>query len=204
MAVKAKSSRLFENNFLEAMTHVHPIIPLVFWSPLIAYLLWSTYGVVSIAGYAAWFVVGVLSWTFAEYIVHRYVFHYQPTGKISSYIVYLFHGIHHDEPDDWTRLVMPILPAILISGSFFLLFIALVGFTHAKLWYAFFMVGYLGYDYIHYATHHFACKDRFLKMVKRHHMLHHHLMHRGNFGVSSPLWDHVFRTYYDRVKKESL
>jgi hypothetical protein len=38
------------------------------------------------------------------------------------------------------------------------------------------------------------------KLVKRHHMLHHHMDHDGGFGVSSPIWDVVFGTM-PKVKK---
>ena len=40
-----QSIRLFENNFLESLTHVHPIIPLVLWSPIASYLLWRSIAV---------------------------------------------------------------------------------------------------------------------------------------------------------------
>ena len=36
------SIRLFRNDFLEALTHVHPIVPLLFWSPVVAWLLWRS------------------------------------------------------------------------------------------------------------------------------------------------------------------
>lgn len=201
MATQAKSSRLFENKYLEAATHVHPITPLVLWTPVIAYLLWTSSAYLNFSHYVFWFVVGILTWTLSEYFVHKLAFHYEAKSRFGKYLVFLFHGIHHDEPDDATRLVMPPVPAIVLSGGFYLVFAFLVGHELARPWYAFFMVGYLCYDYIHYATHHFACKGRVMKMIKRHHMLHHHLVKDGNFGVSSPFWDIVFGTYRDRVKK---
>ena len=51
------------------------------------------------------------------------------------------------------------------------------------------------YDMTHYATHHFPMRWGFLKDVKRHHMVHHYKTPDQLFGVSSPLWDHVFGTY---------
>ena len=36
------SIRLFRNDFLEALTHVHPIVPLLFWSPVVGWLLWRS------------------------------------------------------------------------------------------------------------------------------------------------------------------
>ena len=35
-----QSIRLFENDFLERLSHVHPIVPLVLWAPVATWLLW--------------------------------------------------------------------------------------------------------------------------------------------------------------------
>jgi len=59
---------------------------------------------------------------------------------------------------------------------------------------AFFLIGYLCYDYIHYATHHFRMDSPVAAYLKRYHMLHHYTKEESRFGVSSPLWDFVFRT----------
>jgi hypothetical protein len=39
------SVRLFQNDLLEALTHVHPIVPLLFWGPVVAFLLWRSVAV---------------------------------------------------------------------------------------------------------------------------------------------------------------
>ena len=57
-----------------------------------------------------------------------------------------------------------------------------------------FVVGYLFYDGTHYYVHHFVPTTRWGKFLRRHHMTHHFADHDGGFGVSSPLWDVVFRT----------
>jgi sterol desaturase/sphingolipid hydroxylase (fatty acid hydroxylase superfamily) len=57
-----------------------------------------------------------------------------------------------------------------------------------------FMLGYLAYDLIHYATHHFTMRSGAAKYLKRYHMQHHHKTPEQRFGVSSPLWDAVFGT----------
>lgn len=201
---KAQSSRLFENKYLEAGTHVHPITPLLLWTPIIACVLWESSKNLSLLEHLPWVFAGLLVWTLSEYLVHRIAFHYEAKGRVGKYLVFLFHGIHHDEPDDATRLVMPPIPALLFAGLFYLLFSAVVGPVYAKPLFAFFMIGYLCYDYIHYAIHHFACRSKVMKFIKRHHMLHHHLVHEGNFGVSSPLWDYVFRTFQDKASREQV
>jgi sterol desaturase/sphingolipid hydroxylase (fatty acid hydroxylase superfamily) len=60
--------------------------------------------------------------------------------------------------------------------------------------YAGMTLGYLAYDGTHYAVHHFKQRTRLGRYVRRHHMMHHHADNSGGFGVSSPLWDVIFRT----------
>lgn len=193
MARVVKSSRLFKNNFLESLTHVHPLTPLVFWTPVIAYLLYrSSVSPLAFVGLA---LSGFLTWTLSEYIMHRVVFHYEAKSKFGKFIIFLFHGIHHDEPDDATRLVMPPFPAIVIASVFFQVFYFFLGFEKTLPFFAFFMIGYLCYDYIHYGVHHFPCKNRVMKYLKRYHMLHHHQGTNTRYGVSSPLWDLILGTY---------
>ena len=82
---KEQSIRLFRNDFLEALTHVHPIVPLLFWGPVAGYLLWRSVGIhgLPVAQVLGVGVVGVLVWTLAEYCLHRFVFRY-PAGRSAS------------------------------------------------------------------------------------------------------------------------
>jgi sterol desaturase/sphingolipid hydroxylase (fatty acid hydroxylase superfamily) len=57
-----------------------------------------------------------------------------------------------------------------------------------------FIVGYLIYDMMHYATHHFPMRSGYLKYIKRYHMAHHFKAPDALYGVSSPVWDRVFHT----------
>ena len=57
-----------------------------------------------------------------------------------------------------------------------------------------FIAGYLAYDYTHYHVHHHTPKTRLGKRLREQHMRHHFQDHRYGFGVSTPLWDAVFRT----------
>lgn len=193
---KYESIRIFKNPILEATTHVHPIIPLLLWGPFVIYLIYLSYTNYnySHAKLAACAVSGIIIWTLTEYILHRFVFHLKPIGPLSERFVFLFHGLHHDDPNDPTRLVMPPVPAILIMAliwGFFALFIPenfMTGFM------AFFIVGYLCYDYIHYATHHFKMTGKVGRYLKKFHLQHHFRHEKAKYGVSSPLWDYIFRT----------
>jgi sterol desaturase/sphingolipid hydroxylase (fatty acid hydroxylase superfamily) len=105
------------------------------------------------------------------------------------------HGYHHVFPDDKNRLVAPPLMSWPLAGIFA---VATHGMLPANGWlsaYAGLTVGYLAYDYIHYYTHHFRPKRGPGRWLRAYHMLHHFDDRRSRFGVSSPLWDVVFRTY---------
>lgn len=96
---------------------------------------------------------------------------------------------------------MPLLTSAPLAVIFYTLFYVLFGGVKlAEPIYAGFALGYLCYDGTHYAVHHFKQTSRIGRFLKRHHMLHHHADHDGGFGVSSPLWDIVFRTM-PQVKK---
>jgi sterol desaturase/sphingolipid hydroxylase (fatty acid hydroxylase superfamily) len=195
MAKSSESMRLFENPILEAMTHVHPITPLVMWGPFTVWLLsLAAEKPLSLAQWLLSAFVGLLVWTFTEYAVHRYLFHYPAKSKAGQYLVFLFHGIHHDQPDDASRLVMPPVPAIILMGAFYGLFSLMVPALYFEAFMAFFVIGYLCYDYIHYATHHFPMKSKVGSYLRKFHLRHHHAKEHSKYGVSNPLWDYVFGT----------
>lgn len=191
-----ESIRIFKNPILESFTHVHPIVPLILWVPIISFLLYRGHSVYNLnaSEFISLFFGGIILWTFMEYILHRYVFHWSAKSRAGKYFVFLFHGLHHDDPQDPTRLVMPPVPALLISSVIFALFSLIFPANYVEVIMAYFMIGYLCYDYIHYATHHFAMTSKVGKYLRKYHLQHHYSGERSKYGVSSPLWDYVFKT----------
>ena len=195
--------RLFKNDFLESLTHVHPIVVLIIWVPIALYHLLRAFSssTLSFGQVLLGFTIGVVAWSFTEYTIHRFVFHFTPKNPPAwlERLIFLFHGIHHVQPWDKTRLVMP--PAV--SGPLALVFYGLISrlltsVLGAPQWidpvFAGFVGGYLTYDMLHYATHHLPMKWGPLKWIKKYHMLHHYKTPNERYGVSSPAWDFVFRT----------
>lgn len=201
---KPETTRMFENDFLEKFSRIHPATPFVAWVPVILVLLWRSAFLradLSAAFIAGLFMLGTLAWTLAEYVLHRYVFHWVNDTAWGKRAHFLLHGVHHEFPSDKDRLVMPLLTSIPFSIIFYALYIGTMGVRTGEPFFAGFILGYLGYDGTHYAVHHFKLRSRFGKWVRRHHMLHHHNDHDGGFGVSTPLWDIVFRTM-PRTKRD--
>lgn len=201
--------RLFKSDYLEFFTHIHPAVVLLLFVPVVLYF--GYLGLIELGARAglSWViaagVVGFLVWTLTEYLMHRFVFHYEPTHPVLKWVWYLIHGVHHEQPQCKTRLVMPPILSIPLAFFFFGLFRAVGSLAGAPLWvapaYAGFVVGYLAYDMLHYAEHHLAMKWGVLKFLKRYHLLHHFKTPDDRFGVSSPFWDVVFGTLPKDKKK---
>lgn len=196
--------RLFNANGLERLTHITPLVILVLYVPVLLGSLvlgaWGWNKDTPIWTFPFAFATGFVAlWTFVEYILHRFVFHFQPRNKFQATAVFLFHGVHHVQPHVKTRLVMPPTVSIPMSFVFFAAFHYGVGLglgLPIMVWpmFAGFTLGYLCYDLIHYATHHLPLRGRIMKFLKRHHMEHHFKTPNARFGVSTSLWDQVFRT----------
>ncbi len=189
------SRRMFENPFLEKLTHTHIAIPLIFFSMYaIALLYWSyDHQYLSFIYTALVFLSGVLLFTLVEYLMHRYLFHLPPTSKFNEKVAYKIHGIHHDYPKDKDRLAMPPILSIILSTLFLLLFKAIMG-NAGLAFTAGFVVGYAAYLSIHFIIHAYIVPKNVFKVLWIHHSIHHYKKTDKAFGVSSPLWDYVFRT----------
>lgn len=189
------SPPLFENRFLDFFSRVHPSIPAIIFIPVIAVCVWAGvdrgYGALASIGLIA---AGLLVWTLTEYWLHRLFFHWQPSFRGGDKLHFIIHGVHHDHPNDPMRLVMPPAVSIPLAALFFWLFTLIFGTPAAYPIFGGFIVGYLTYDYTHFYLHHYTPRSAVGKRLREQHMRHHFQDHRYGFGVSSPLWDAVFRT----------
>ena len=197
-----ESVRMFKNDLLEVLSKVHFTVPIFIFMPVI---LFCTYKALFTAGippltYFELFILGIFIWTFVEYIMHRFVFHYAPPDKPwAQRMHFIFHGVHHDYPSDAKRLVLPPSVSIPLATLFYFLFEAILPVNYIFGFFPGFILGYLFYDISHYAIHHFNFKGNLWKKIKQHHMLHHYQDPDKGYGVSSPLWDKIFRS--DFIKK---
>lgn len=202
---KDETVRMFENNLLEALSRVHPSVPVIIYLPVIFYMLYLSIWIsqLSVINLFALFVLGLIVWTLTEYTLHRFVFHYQPNSKFGEKIHFIFHGVHHDYPNDSRRLVMPPSVSIPLALIFYFAFNIILGNIFVYSFFAGFLTGYLFYDISHYAIHHFNMHSKFWLMIKNHHMKHHYQDSSRGFGVSTPLWDiFVGTNFMNRKIKE--
>lgn len=200
---KDESIPLFENKYLDKFTYVHPSVPVILYLPVITFFMYRAafHPVLSLSKILFLFFSGTLLWTLTEYIGHRFVFHYEPKSDFGQYMHHLIHRVHHDYPNDSRRLVMPPVVSIPLAFFFYGLFRIMLGDAYGLPFFAGFVFGYLCYDMIHYATHHFPMKSRLGLWLKHHHIRHHYQNEQLGFGVSSPLWDYVFGTTHPKKQK---
>jgi dihydroceramide fatty acyl 2-hydroxylase len=189
------SPPLFESRFLDFFSRIHPSIPALIYLPVIvALLVFAGRGGTGALEMSLLALAGVGLWTLAEYWLHRKFFHWEPDHPVGRRLHFIIHGVHHEHPNDRLRLVMPPGASIPLAVLFFGFFYLAFGLPAAFPLFAGFLLGYLIYDYTHYYVHHYVPKSQIGKRLREQHMRHHFQDHRFGFGVSSPLWDVVFRT----------
>ncbi len=199
---KRETPRMFDNDITEFLSRAHWSVPLWVFVPIVAVLSWYgwTSGVTSFGTFLLFLSAGLLIWTLTEYVLHRFIFHYEPRSEWGKRYHWMFHGVHHDYPSDPLRLVMAPSISLPLGAAFFLLFYLFLGTPAVFSFSAGFFIGYLMYDMTHYAVHHFPIKGRLFGMLRELHMRHHFQDPDRGFGVSSPLWDAVFGTTLKRER----
>lgn len=141
------------------------------------------------------FVLGVLFFSFIEYAFHAWLFH----GTIKIFVK--GHAAHHANPFGYDALPF-------FFGSFVALLIYIVGRfvvgdSLSLLFAGGVLVGYLAYGVMHHAMHRVYPKNRYFRyMVKLHDM--HHQNIKMNHGVTSPIWDIIFKTYDPNPPKQTF
>ncbi|NQZ74997.1 MAG: sterol desaturase family protein [Ekhidna sp.] len=199
---KNSTSRLYQNDLMETLSRSPFWLPLVVFVPVICFLTYngfSSLGSGNILKGILLAIVGFFFWTLIEYVIHRFLFHYEAKSKFWKRFIYVVHGIHHDHPDDLTRLVFPVSVSIPMFVIIYFLTDLIPWSQNAyhAIFFAFFMLSYLCYDMIHYATHATSFENKLFMTIKKHHMSHHFQKSDSKYGVSSSLWDFIFRSAGD-------
>jgi dihydroceramide fatty acyl 2-hydroxylase len=192
--VLRESPRMFESDFLDRLSRVHPVVPPIIFIPAIAILFAlgaSSFSALGVVGLVA---AGYLFWTLSEYWIHRLVFHFEPEVGWGQRLHWIIHGVHHDHPNDPLRLVMPPSVSIPLAVLFYGLFVLVLGVSAAQVFASGFLAGYLAYDMTHYYLHHRRPKSRLGRLLRELHMRHHFQDDTRGFGISAPFWDYVFGT----------
>ncbi len=138
-------------------------------------------------------------WTLAEYMLHRFAMH-ELDGKGIMSREHLEHHVHSGWSFDVTHLMswagMLVVGAVAWAPLGWMLVSPTFGVSFAVGW----AVGYFFYEYQHMSAHLRGPRNRYERFVRRHHFNHHFGHPMSNHGVTTSIWDHVFRTL-DRSEK---
>ena len=188
------SPPMFESRLLDALSRVHPAVPVIIFGPAILLLAAWELSSVDAAVLVGLLAGGYAMWTLFEYWLHRVVFHFEPEAGIGARLHWIIHGVHHDHPNDPLRLVMPPAVSVPLAALVFALLYLAFGGDYAPGLGAGFFAGYLVYDMLHYYLHHSRPHGRLGRILRERHMRHHFQDETRGFGISAPYWDDVFGT----------
>ncbi|MGB5322824.1 sterol desaturase family protein [Lutimonas sp.] len=193
------TATIFKNPFLESLTRTSLKQNIFVFGLVVVLLVYNALFVKNIPIYTflGLFILALFFWTFSEYILHRYLFHWINENKYVQRFHFIMHGSHHLYPRDMERLLMPPVPGLIMAsilfGVFYLIFSLLGIPMYTWAFFPGFFLGYLLYSVLHRATHIQKPPKRF-KYLWRHHSLHHYKYPDKAFGVSNTFWDRVFGT----------
>lgn len=98
------SAKIFGSPYLEVFTKTPWYMVPIFWFPVIAYNVHKSLETGLTTDQAASiFFGGMIFWTLAEYLIHRFLFHVDdmlPDSSVWLVAHFLLHGIHHYLPMD--------------------------------------------------------------------------------------------------------
>jgi sterol desaturase/sphingolipid hydroxylase (fatty acid hydroxylase superfamily) len=195
--------RVFKNPFLEALTKTSPLVTLLVYIPVIMIFLYLNFFIkeITLLSSAGYFTMGVFIWTFTEYLLHRFLFHFEGESDTAKRIHYVLHGVHHHYPRQKEKLFMPPVPGLALVFVLYLIF-GLILKDAVFVFLAGLITGYLVYVFIHYFIH-TTRPPRLLEKLWTHHFLHHHRYPERCFGVSTHIWDRIFRTMPPEKKNQA-
>ena len=148
------------------------------------------------------FPLGLLSWSLIEYGLHRFVFHLDISNSRLRRLVNSSHIEHHIEPRNATHLLVTTGYGMGVSTLLYGLALAATQnwFQAAGIlsgvW-----AGFLYYEFVHYRVHLTLGNSPLMAYQRRAHFHHHFRDSASCFGVTTPLWDYVFRTTRGRLNR---
>jgi dihydroceramide fatty acyl 2-hydroxylase len=195
--VRNSRGRMFESEFFEFFSKVHPSTPFIFWIPIGLALLGYglSQGTTTVQSVAAFLPLGWVTWQLLEYFFHKHLFHWMGNGPLTRRFHDIVHGFHHKYPDDDTRLVLPLPVSLLIFGLITLLLWPLGRLDITVPYFVGILFGYLWYDFLHWSTHFQTPRTAWGRRLRAHHMSHHFADHETNFGISHMWLDRVLGTF---------
>jgi sterol desaturase/sphingolipid hydroxylase (fatty acid hydroxylase superfamily) len=134
--------------------------------------------------------LGAVGWTLIEYVLHRFVFH----GASATRLGAKEHRKHHAQVDYFAPWWQKALAALAATAVVLPLAIVARGATIGLVFTAGFIGMYLLYEILHRRAHTHPPTGPYGRWLRRNHFAHHFVDPRRGQGVTTPVWDRVFRT----------
>lgn len=147
----------------------------------------------------------LIAYPFVEYSVHRFILHgrYLYRFPWTAALWKRIHYDHHQDPNDIRVLfgaLSTTLPTIAIATSPIGFLIA--GLPGVAVSFATGLACFMVYELCHCMQHlRITPRNKFLRRIKRHHLLHHFHNEQGNFGITSTLCDRIFGSLYGSTEE---
>ena len=174
-------------------------------SAVVAIALWFRYPAPLLSTLGA-VAVAVLVYPLVWYCLHRWVLHSRWMFKVPV-LAATWKRIHYDHHQDPNRLEIlfgalhTTLPTIALATAPLGYWIGGIGGALAA--FATGLITTCFYEFCHCIQHlAYKPKNKRLVEMKARHMAHHFHDERGNFGITSYIWDRLFGTYYERIEKD--
>ena len=194
---KRSSTKMFDNPILELLSKSNPPLMIGFHILLAGTILFLGIRInhfnLSLGTIILIFSLGIITWSLTEYLMHRFLFHFERENRLIKAFHYAMHGHHHKNPNDKSHMFMPPLPAFIFVMVFLGLFY-LIMWDFAFFFLPGFEIGYLIYSLIHFSVHNYTVAKGPFQKLWIHHAKHHYQSPEKAFGVSSTFWDFVFDT----------
>ena len=136
-------------------------------------------------------LAGALSWTVAEYGLHRFAMHQLRGRGLPS----VEHLQHHADVTYFSPASKKIASAVGTTVVVYPVVAAAAGRRWASAFTTGMITMYFGYEVAHRRTHTHPPRNRYGRWARRSHMHHHFGAPMRNFGVTSPAWDRLLGTY---------
>lgn len=150
-------------------------------------------------------LIALFVYSLVEYVFHRFILHGRMLyrRKATAALWKRVHYDHHQNPGDWMVLfgdprttIPPILiiaipPGYVINGVAGAAFAVFCGIVLTSI-----------YELVHFSQHvPYEPRNAYLRRLKKRHLAHHFHNETGNFGITSQIWDLVFKTNYDGARQ---
>lgn len=137
------------------------------------------------------FLFGIITWTFLEYILHRFLGHVHKGKNFFK----TEHQVHHSKANYFAPAYKKAIAAFVVATILFLLLILFLSFIHSFAY----VVGLIGmyclYENTHFRYHSSEPLVQPFIILRKHHFYHHFHNPNVNHGVTTRFWDRIFGTF---------